>query len=90
MIGNEKRLRKKSFLRWDFIIDADDPRAFGLTSMMLKGMNPPMEVLANQSRNKDKCPECFYKRAILQILRTHGISVLSELGDEKKPRQPEE
>jgi hypothetical protein len=54
--------------------------------MIIKGMNLPMSGLMGQSR--DKCLECPYKRAILEIQRALSIFGLSEFKEEKElPRE---
>ncbi|MGB9659188.1 MAG: hypothetical protein ACPLY9_01500 [Nitrososphaerales archaeon] len=91
MIDDEKRLRKRDIVNWDFFVEANDPRAFQLLPTMAKVMDVPIQftVKEESSKEKDECKDCKFKQAVQEILNVLAAHNLVKKSENEKPEQSE-
>jgi len=84
MIDEEKRLKNRSLVRWDFEVEANNLRALELLPSINKIMGVPIELVTSKEANKkDQCEECAYKRAVQEILNILELCKIVKKEDEK-------
>jgi sulfopyruvate decarboxylase TPP-binding subunit len=89
MIDEEKRLKNKSLVRWDFEVEANNLRALELLPSINKIMNVPIElVTSKESNKKDQCEECAYKRAVQEILNILELCKIVKKGEKDAESKP--
>lgn len=86
MIDDEKRLRKRNIVNWDFFVEANNPRALPLIPTIMKAMDVPMvsTVGKGQSKDRDECKECKYKQAVEEILNILAVCKIVKKSEERE------
>ena len=88
MINDEKRLRNRNFVNWDFVAEANDPKAFDLMSTVERMLNEPMQFTptSNKANQKNECAECKYKRAVEEVLNVLSLCNIVKKTEPEKPQ----
>lgn len=88
MSEEEKRLRNRNIVRWDYEVEANDLRALGLLPTMNKIMGIPFEaIMSKDFTKKDQCKDCTYKRAITEILNVLALCKLVKKVEENEENE---
>jgi len=88
---DDKRLKKKDFVHWDFEVETNDPRSLDLLPTIAKVMDVPLQTVSvkEQTKGKDNCEECKYRQAIAEILNILEVCKLVKKAEETEGQKSE-
>lgn len=85
MNEEEKRLRNRKIISWDYEVKANDLRALELLPTVNKIIGIPFEAIINKDAvKKDQCEDCTFKRAITEILNVLALCKLVKKVEENE------